>query len=296
MPRRLKSAPVARSQPLTSVLTIPEPRFVTPVIPITAPEVPRTPLIPVPKQRAASAKPRLNTPVLTSNEQSDNNIKQQRREIKTAQGFRQKDEAKSSDEEDQNSCTQVTLSTTLLQQQQPPVPVPSTPPAPPRPLTPAKIHSRPVSSSSNRPPSAIVEQQSCIRLRPEIKPIPLNPHYIHRPGVIAVNNSSKPCLVQETSDSKKTNRIHRRHHHHHHRERRQEPLVALTPLVQTTKLPADINGIKLIYDPTLTLDDPSLNMTKYFVEGHLYLIKDQHYNVLENVDPKMIERYNQTPT
>ncbi|CAF5090545.1 unnamed protein product, partial [Rotaria socialis] len=28
-------------------------------------------------------------------------------------------------------------------------------------------------------------------------------------------------------------------------------------------------------------------------EGRLYLIKDQHYNVLENIDPKAIEKYNQ---
>ncbi|CAF4223572.1 unnamed protein product, partial [Rotaria magnacalcarata] len=287
IPHRLKSAPVTRSQPLTSVLTIPEPRFATPLIPVTTIELPRTPLTPKPKQRASSARARLNTTVPICYEQTDDTIKQQRRQIKSAQLIRQNDETRLPDEEYQTGSNRIDSETT---QQQPLLFVSSTP---------TNLHPRPTSAPANELPSTSIDKKT-IRTKIEIDPIPLNPHYIHRPGVIAATNTYKMPIVRENSASRKMNRqSHRRHHHHnhhhnsHHRDKQHEPLLALTPMLQTTKLPVEIDGIKLIYDPTLTIDDASLNLTKYFIEGRLYLIKDQHYNVLENIDPKAIEKYNQ---
>ncbi|CAF3388747.1 unnamed protein product [Rotaria socialis] len=279
IPRRLKSAPVARSQPLTSILTIPEPRFVTPIIPVTTTELPRTPK---PKHRASSARARLNTTLPIYYEQTDATIKQQRREIKSAQVIRQNDETRLSDEEYQTGSNQMDSETT----QQPLLFVSATP---------TILYPRPTSASSNELPSTSIDKKT-VRTKIEINPIPLNPHYIHRPGVIAASNTYKMPIVRESSASRKMNRSsHRRHHHHNyrHRDKQHEPLLALTPMLQPTKLPVEIDGIKLIYDPTLAIDDASLNLTKYFIEGRLYLIKDQHYNVLENIDPKAIEKYNQ---
>ena len=99
-----------------------------------------------------------------------------------------------------------------------------------------------------------------------------------------------------------------RHHHYRHSthvDQRHEPLLALTPFrsaaaaTTTTTMAApptmDLNGVQLIYDRTLTLDDRSLNLTKYFINGNLYLIKDQHYNVIENFDPSLLEKTEAEP-
>ncbi|CAF0776381.1 unnamed protein product [Rotaria sordida] len=287
MPRRLKSAPLVRSLPVTSVLTIPEPRFITPIIPVTRNEIPRSPITTKSRIRASSAKARLNTTFPIYNEPLDDNIKQQRREIKSAQGIRLKDEIKLSDEENQQSCTPIYSD--LIQQQE----LPSIPPTPP----PTNAYQKSINGyPPNEPPSTPIDKK-LLRIKSEVSP---NLYYIHRPGVVSVTNIDKPPIVRENSATRKTKKQYRRphhhHHHHHHREQRHEPLLALTPISQSTRLPVEIDGNKLIYDPSLTLDDPSLNLTKYFIEGRLYLIKGHYYNVLENIDPTLIEKYNQNLT
>jgi hypothetical protein len=275
-----------RSLPPTSILTIPEPRFVTPIIPVPTNQIPQSLSTTKPRTRAASAKARLNTTFPISNDQIDDDIKQQRREIKSAQRLRQKDEIKVSNEDNQKAFTQVYSD--VIQQQE----SSSIPPTPP----PAYVYQKSASwcgDDSSSSVSTLVDRKP-LRTPIEINPIPLNPYYIHRPGVVSVKNSDKKPVVRESSASKRTIKHHRRHHHQHYRqEKRSEPLLALTPISQSPKLPFETDGIKLTYDPTLTLDDPSLNLTKYFIEGRLYLIKDQRYNVLENIDPSLIENYNQ---
>lgn len=289
IPRRLKSAPVARSLPPTSILTIPEPRFITPIIPVTTDHVLRPPSSSKPKSRASSARARLNTTFPIANEHKDDDARQQqqsRRDVRSAQAIRPKSELKLSDENNQKGSAQV-YADIVQKQNQEPLSVPSTP-------TPTNTYPKASNVSPNDSPSAPTDRKT-LRVRTDINPIPLNPYYVHRPGVIAVNNNEKKPLVSEDSASRKSAKHHRRHHHHHHnREKRHEPLLALTPIPQATNLPFEMDGIKLIYDPTLKLDDPSLNLTKYFIDGRLYLIKDQHYNVLENIDPASIEKYNQS--
>jgi hypothetical protein len=286
IPRRLKSAPLVRSLPPTSVLTIPEPRFITPIIPVSTNPISQTPSETRPRTRASSAKGRLNTTFSSSNEQIIDDFKQQRREIKSAQGIRPKDEMQLPVDENQKATLQ--FYNDLIQQQQQQQELLTIPPTPPPP--PAFTYQK----SILKPPSTAPPQRRTLRSTSEINTIPLNPHYVHRSGVITVRNIDKKPVVRESSASKRTIKHHRRHHHQHYRqEKRSEPLLALTPISQSPKLPFETDGIKLTYDPTLTLDDPSLNLTKYFIEGRLYLIKDQRYNVLENIDPSLIENYNQ---
>jgi len=283
----LKSAPLVRSLPPTSIVTIPEPQFVTPIIPVTTNQIPQTTTTTTttrPKTRASSAKARLNTTFPISNDQINDDFKQQHREIKSAQSIRQKDEIKSSDEDTSQFYNDI------IQQQEPSSVTPT-------PL-PGYVYQRSGSSTfSTKPPSTPLNRKS-LRTTIERNVVPLNPYYIHRPGVISVKNVDKSPVVRENSAYKKPNKHRRRshHHHHHRRENQNQPLLALTPIPQPTKVPYDMDGIKLTYDPTITLDDPSLNLTKYFIEGRLYLIKDQRYNVLENIDPTLIEKYNQTST
>jgi len=268
IPRRLRSAPLVRSLPPTSILTIPEPRFITSVISGTTNQISQTST--KPKSRASSANARLNTTYPVNNEQINDDFKQQRREIQSAQGIQQKDETNLSDEDYQKISMQVYND---IMQQQATSPIPPTP-----------------------PPSKALNRKS-LRTTIEVNPVPLNPYYIHRPGVISVKNNEKRPVFRESSASKKANKHYRhRYRQQHHRGKRNEPLLALTPISQSSKSPFEMDGIKLIYDPTLTIDDPSLNLTKYLIEGRLYLIKDQRYNVLENIDPTFIEKYNQTLT
>lgn len=277
----MKSAPVGRSLPPTSILTIPEPQFVTPIIPVTTNQISQTTTRP--KTRASSAKARLNTTFPISNEQINDDFKQQHQEIKSAQGIRQNDEVKLSDEDT------IQFYNDIIQQQEPSSVTPTPPPPPP----PGYVYQRSASRCSTEPPSTPSNRKS-LRKAIEINSVPLNPYYIHRPGVISVKNVDKSPVIRDNSAHKKTNKHHRRSHHR--RGNQNQPLLALTPIPQSTKVPLDMDGIQLIYDPTLTFDDPSLNLTRYFIEGRLYLIKDQRYNVLENIDPKLIEKYNQTST
>ncbi len=280
-----------RSLPPTSILTIPEPRFITPIIPVTTNQISQTPSTTTrPKTRASSAKARLNTTFPVSNEQIDDDFKQQYREIKSAQGIRQKDETKLPDEDYQKIVNQVYND--IIQQQEPP-PVPPTPPPPPPPPLPGYVYQKSATwCPTERPSTPLDRKPLCTTIG--VNPVLLNPHYVHRPGIISVKNSDKKPIVRESIASRKTNKHHRRPHHRH--EKRNEPLCALTPISQPTKIPFEMDGIKLTYDPTLTLDDPSLNLTKYLIEGRLYLIKDQRYNVIENIDPTFIEKYNQNLT
>lgn len=260
-----------RSLPSTTVLTIPEPRFVTPIIPV----VTETVIQVRPKTRASSAKARLNTTYPSVNEDLK---ERQHREIKSAQGVRTPDLV-----EDQPRAIIQVLNDTMPYQE----PAPTPPP-----VSPAYIYQKPPSRSSSAQASSTSLIIKALRSTAEINPIPLNPHYIHRPGVVSVKNSEKKAVVRESSAPRKSSRHHRRHHHRH--EKSNEPLLALTPVSRSIKMPFELDGIKLIYDRTLTIDDPSLNVTRYFIEGSLYVIKDQRFNVFENIDPTMIEKFNQT--
>ena len=289
IPRRLKSAPPMRSLPPATVLTIPEPRFVTPIIPVANTSVVQTPPSPTirPKTRASSAKARLNTTYPSVNEQRTDDYRQQRREIQSAQGICSPDETKLISEDQQKTIIQVYND--IVQQQEEPTPIP--------PASPTYVYQKPPSRPAAPSPSTPLIIRP-LRSATEINSVPLNPHYVHRPGVIAANNIEKKAVVREGSASRKSTKHHRRHHHHHHHQRHHEksnePLLALKPITRSIKLPFELDGVKLIYDPTLTTDDPSPNLTRYFIEGSLYLIKDQRYNVLENIDPATIEKFNQT--
>ena len=282
IPGRLKSASSVRSLPPASILTIPEPKFVTPILPATTNPVPQSSLKIKPKTRAASAIARLYTTASDSNEQPDNDIKQQHRDIRSAQGIRQKTETKLCDKDSQKASNETCSDLTQPRQQQSPV-------VPPTPVSP-KVYQGSISCYPNESPSTRLNKKP-FRAAVQVNPIPLNPYYIHRPGIISVDNIDKKPVIRESSASKKPTKHHRRHHRHH--EKRNEPLLALTSMSQSSNLPVEMDGIKLTYDPSLTLDDPSLNLTKYVIEGRLYLIKDQCYNVLENIDPAFIEKYNQ---
>lgn len=275
IPRRLKSAPLVRPLPPTSILTIPEPRFVTPIIPVPTNQISQaTPTRP--KTRASSARARLNTTFPISNDQINDDFQQQqqRRDIRSAQVTRQ---------DNQQFTTQAYNGT--IQQQEPSSLLPTPPPG--------YVYQKSATWSPTEIPATPVERRP-LRSTIDINSVALNPHYVHRPGVISVKNTDKKPVVRENSASRKLNKHHRHsHNHHHRREKQNEPLLALTPIGQSMKIPCELDGIKLTYDPTLTIDDPSLNLTKYFVEGRLYLIKDQRYNVLENIDPTLLEKYNQ---
>ena len=114
----------------------------------------------------------------------------------------------------------------------------------------------------------------------DVTAIPLNPHYIHRPGVIAIRNQEKRSLVRASSAPRRQHR------------KRAEPLRAFAPVATKNRITLEIDGMKLTYDPKLTLEDRSSNLTKYFIDGRLYLIKNQRYNIVEHVDQASIDKYN----
>lgn len=275
LPRRLKSAPLVRSLPATTILTIPEPKFVTPIISVPTNQLVQTPSTTKSRARASSAKARLNTTFPLTNEPLNPELNANKRNIKSAQPTRPKDEINASIEQNQKSTIQVYNDVIQQKHEQPP----------PSPFAYSK--------------STTPVQRRQLRSAIEISTVPLNQFYVHRPGVISVRNTEKKAVIPDSySTTKKPSKHHRRHHHHHHhyREKQTQPLLALTPISQAPKLPFELDGITLIYDPTLAIDDPSLNLTRYLIEGNLYLIKDQRYNVIENVDPTSIEKYNQTLT
>lgn len=153
---------------------------------------------------------------------------------------------------------------------------------------------------------SIVEKKVVPKTRPFIHEtsLPPNLHHIHRPGVVAATNNEKKPLLRVPSASKRSLRQRFQHYRHSaYADQRHEPLIALTPyrsaaspvVPPTPPTPAkptmNFNGIQLVYDRSLTLDDRSLNLTKYFINGNLYLIKDQHYNVIENFDPSLLEKF-----
>lgn len=255
--RRLKSAPLLRTLPSKPVLTVPEPQFTTPIIPPSTPTP--TTSVSQPKTRASSARARLNTTLPTTSEQLQEIT---RRSIKSATVVRSPEEAKRIDQQERPS-------TTTKQQE---------------------------SSSMTSPPSR-QEQRPVIELKfsrsqAQLTSLPPNPYYIHRPGVVSANNIDKKSLVRTTSASRKA---HRRHHRSSNSEKQRGPLLAITPTSQSQRSPIQMNGVYLIYDSTLTLDDSSSsNLKKYFIDGNLYLIKDQRYNVIENFNPSYLEKHQQS--
>lgn len=283
IPRRLKSAPLMRPLPSAAVLTIPEPNFLTTVVPVTTINPSR------PKTRTVSAKARLNTTVPNGYKQE-----QQHREIRSAQVSRRKDQERKLSEEEIEQIFKRVYGEKVQQpqqEQQQPIHVIYTQPQSSSPAPPAPVYVYQKSASwcaddiSSPPP---------MRKSVEVSAIPLNPHYLHRPGVIAVNNIDKRSVVRDNSASKKSTKHHRRYHHSH--GKRNEPLLAVTPMPQKSRISLEIDGVKLTYDSKLTLEDKSSNLTKYFIDGRLYLIKGQRYNIINNVDPSSLEKYNQKLT
>ena len=286
-PRRLKSAPVTRSVPSSSVLTIPEPRFVTAIAPVAI--INPSPPPSRPKTRAVSAKPRLNTTVPNENAQVH-------RDIKSAHASRQQDgETKLSKPEIQQIFARVygdkIEHTSPVQQQQQPVQIiytqPQTQSSPP----PVYVYHKSSTWCPDDVPPTPPLAPTPVRKSIEVSAIPLNPHYLHRPGVIAVRNVEKKSVVRESSASRK-----KQHRRHQSLGKTNQPLLAITPLPNKTRIAVEIGGVRLAYDPKLTLDDKSPNLSKYFIDGRLYLIKDQRYNVVDNIDPSSLEKYNQTLT
>lgn len=283
--RRLKSAPIIRSLPATTILTIPEPHFIPVTIPVPARPPSTTTTTTRPKTRASSAKARLNTTVPVQNTETRRNTKSAQAASngkisnKDIQEIFERVYGKEIPQKPQAQQQPVQFIYTQAQQSPQPLPAP------------VYVYQRSATwcpeESKPKPP---------VRPTVEVSAIPLNPHYLHRPGVIAVNNIEKKSVVQESSSAKKTTK---RHHHHHRRRyhsqgKRNEPLLAMTPIQTKSRLSLEIAGAKLAYDPKLTLDDKSSNLTKYFIDGRLYLIKDQRYNVIDNIDSSVIQNYNQT--
>lgn len=282
--RRLKSAPVVRTMPSTAVLTIPEPRFLTTIIPVPTPTV----IVPVhpspsirPKTRAVSAKARLNSSL-------PNEIKPTAyRDVRSAHVSRRtRPQSKLSNEDIQQIFKRI------YGESHDKPPSPQVPPVriiytePQAEPAPVYVYQKSASWCADDIPTA-----PSVRKSLEVHAVPLNPHYLHRPGVIAVRNVEKKAVVKETYGSKKASRHQRRHQS---LGKRNEPLLAFNPHSQKSRLSLEIDGVQLTYDPKLSLQDKSANVTKYFVDGRLYLIKGQRYNVLDHVDPSSLEKYNQT--
>lgn len=282
--RRLKSAPVVRSMPTTTVLTIPEPRFLTTMIPVPTPVV----LVPVPpspsirpKTRAASAKARLNSTL--PNEAKPPAYRDSR---SAHVSRRTRPQSKLSEEEIQQIFKRIygDVHNKPPSPQVQPVRVVYTEPQP----APVYVYQKSASWCAEDIPAV-----PSVRKSLEVKAVPLNPHYLHRPGVIAVQNVEKKSVVREPYTSKKAARHQRRHQS---LGKRNEPLLALNSHPQKSRLSLEIDGVQLAHDPRLTLQDASANVTKYFIDGRLYLIKGQRYNVVDHVDPTSLEKYNQTLT
>lgn len=279
--RRLKSAPVTRSLPPTAALIIPEPRFLDVIIPVTTtnnliPPSTRT------KTRASSAKARLSSSSTSESQQK------QRREIKSAHASRSKTDSKLTDEEIQQILKQVygeENDQPTAPKEQPVRVVYKQVSSPQISPSPIYIYQKSSTWSPNDEVSSITDNNSVVA-----SSVSLNPHHIYRPSIIAVKNNDKQAILRENSALKNPSRHHRRHHS----TRRNEPLVAVTPISEKPKLSLEIGGVKLTYDPKLTLQDKSTNLNKYFIDGKLYLIKDQRYNVLDNIDQATLEKYNKT--
>ncbi|UJR22269.1 hypothetical protein I4U23_025329 [Adineta vaga] len=267
--RRLQSAPLVRSPTPSGVLSIPEPRLEsisTPVLKII--DVSQT------KSRSSSANGHYGTI-------DQNDRKKQYRESQSAQVLSPRDNVKLSDEK----CQQCPK---LINEEQIEQPV--------------QIIFTKSDPSTIPPPPIYVYKKSAIWFPNEIStsslqklmdplPIPLNPHYVHRPGVIAADNIEKKIVAKKTPPTTKKPTKHR-----HTQEKRTEPLIALAQMPLKTKLSVETEDVKLTYDPRLTLDDKSPNLHKYFIDGRLYLIKDHRYNVLNNIDPSTIQKLNQHTT
>ncbi len=228
---------------------------------VTAP-IPTTTTNPSPlKSRSSSALACHDT-----TDDSSDNKQQQHREIKSAQSSHQDDDTKLFDEKTQQ------ISEDKIEQ-------------------PIEIIFTKSKPSSIPPPPIFIYKKSAtwlpdegstapLRKSIEVSAIPLNPYYIHRPGVISAQNVEKKALEKENSASKGTTK----------------PLLPLTPRSQKSKSSLETDGIKLTYDPKLTLDDKSPNLSKYLIDGRLYLIKDHRYNVVNNIDPSILKKYNQNST
>ena len=261
--RRGQSAPLVRSPTPPEMLNIPEPRLATVVV---------TEPVHV-KSSSSSA-----TGCYEAADAMDR--KQRRYEVRSAQFADLPEDMKWTDESSQQFLRQ-----TSEDQIERPVQIiftkadPSTMPPPP-----IFVYKKLTTWSPDDASIASFHKST------EASATPLNPHYVHRPGVIAVENTEKKSLEKRSTLSKRTNK-HRRTH-----DKRNEPLIAMTPMPQTTRLSLETEGVKLVYDPRLTLDDRSPNLHKYFIDGRLYLIKEHRYNVLNNVDPSTIQKLNQSLT
>ena len=278
-PRRLKSAPLVRLEPAAPALIIPEPRFLTIIAPNPSAPQPAS-LAARPKSRASSAKARLHVTTVP-------------RHTKSAQGSRRKEETQLSPDQIQQILKKVYGD----EVQQPPPPaheqpiqiIYTHPPPQPAPPPPVYIYQRSATWCPDQITTLSPAQKSI-----EVSAVPLNPHYLHRPGVIAIKNVEKNSVVRASSATRRPTKYHRSYHHS--QGRRNEPLRAAAPPSQKPRLSLEIDGVKLTHDPKLTLEDKSTNLTKYFIDGRLYLIKQQRYNVFDNIDPLKLAKYNQQLT
>ena len=259
VPRRLKSAPVRRSND-GECLTIPQPRFD----------------LPSGRTRRASAKATRTSPTV---ERTEIVI---RREVKSAQGIRARDPEKFSEQEMQQLLERVygDAAAVVVDPTPPTVVVYAHDVAAPKAAPPVQVYRRSASWSYETRPSTV-----------EVSAIPLNPHYIHRPGVIAIRNQEKKVIVRAHSAAKTNEKYS---HRRTRPNQRNEPLRATGSLVPKRRLALEIDGVPLTFDPKLTLNDRSANLTKYFLDGRLYLVKDRRYNILDNIDPRTIDKYNRT--
>ncbi|CAF1595014.1 unnamed protein product [Adineta ricciae] len=267
--RRLQSAPLVRSPTPSSILHIPEPRLET----VPTPSVKTT--------DASQMKPRSSSANGHYDGKDPADQKQRYHDSQPDHICSSQDNTKLSD----NKCQQCPKLTNDEQLERP-----------------VQIIFTKTDPSSIPPPPIYVYKKSAtwipddgsslpsLQRLMEPTPVPLNPHYVHRPGIVAADNGEKKVVAKPTPPSKKPGK------NRHNKEKRTEPLVAVTQAPLKTKLSVETEGVKLTYDPRLTLDDKSPNLQKYFIDGRLYLIKDHRYNVLNNVDPSTIQKVNRQPT
>ncbi|CAF1290905.1 unnamed protein product [Adineta steineri] len=278
-PRRLVSAPLARSPSPPPALTIPEPRLVTVSNQVTTTNSPTL------RSRSSSAFGHHEKTHSTDRSSSAlghyetthaSDGKKRRRKLKPVQLSTMENYMKLSIE----NIHQIPEQINEEQTEQP-----------------VQIIFTEAQPSSIPPPPVYIYKKSAtwcpdesslapLRQSVEGNVSPANPHYVHRPGVISVENVEKRTL-KTTSPIKKTRK------HRHTQDKQDEPILTLAPMQPKTKIYVETEGIKLTYDPKLTLDDKSPNLSKYLIDGRLYLIKDHRYNVLNNVDSATIQKYNQ---
>ncbi|CAF1032060.1 unnamed protein product, partial [Didymodactylos carnosus] len=310
-PRRLKSAPLLRGMPPTPILNIPQPRNLGVFRQLHEQNQDIKP------PRSSSAKARLNTSTnsnqdTTHKEQTTIPRQTQSAHVSRSQSLKHRNNGKLSDNEIQMLFTKV-YGKPASQPTPPPctdqVIITQIEPSSP---TPQPIYAYTKANSWCGELPKDNEDDKDIERKSVVSEIPLNPYYIHRPGVIAIPNADKKPVVFVTNSNDNKNikrrfKMRKSKKHDSKRHLLNEPLLALTPMYDgnysnieprkadytNNTFSVEAGGVKLIYDPNISLEDPSPQLTKYLVNGRLYLIKNQRYNFIDNVDTKELEKYNE---